>query len=127
MEFQYVTFRPQNTHLCSRYTRKHCNKLFIYNSSSVLLGFPLSRITCCLAAAVPFVIVEQLMTFLNQACAWFLEIAFVWEVSMRMCVRPWAIKNYSHEISLNSQSNKSYCLSVSLYSTCYRYCSWAGP
>ena len=30
---------------------------------------------------------ENMRTFLNQACAWFLEIAFVREVSMRACVR----------------------------------------
>ena len=48
-------------------------------------------------------------TILNQVHAWFLEIAFVREVSMSVCVtvfvcvRPQAIKNYSREMSLNSQ------------------------
>ena len=62
--------------------------------------------------------------FLNQAYAgqrpehtWFLEITFVWEVGMHVCVCvcvcvcPQAIKNYSHEMSLNNQSNKSYFFS----------------
>ena len=46
-------------------------------------------------------------TFLNQAHTCFLEIAFIQEVGMRVCVfvyvcvcvRPWAIKNYSLEMN----------------------------
>ena len=70
---------------------------------------------------------------LNQACgqrparAWFLEIAFVREVGMRvcsfvcMCVRPRLLETIYVKLSLNRQLNKSYCFSVSLYGTCYRY------
>ena len=69
-------------------------------------------------------------TFLNQECSsqrlarsWFLKIDIVRTlVCIHVCVRLRAIKNYSLEISQNSQSNKSYCLSVSLYGTCYQYC-----
>ena len=59
--------------------------------------------------------------FLNQAYAWFLEITLV-QMSVCGClyVRPPRYKKLFH-MGLNNQSGKSYCFSVYLYSTCYRY------
>ena len=45
--------------------------------------------------------------FLNQACAWFLEIAFVYEVGMFVCVSTPKAINYIHVIlNLYNQLNK---------------------
>ena len=70
--------------------------------------------------------------FLNQVRAWFLEITSVWMYAcvcacacVDVCVSaPQAIQV---KRSLNNQSNKSYCFSVSLYGNCYRYNQWAWP
>ena len=43
-------------------------------------------------------------------------------VSVSVCPPPELLKTIHVKGSLNNQPNKSYCLSVSLYGTCYRYC-----
>ena len=65
----------------------------------------------------------------RPARAWFLNIDMVRTsvcvcvcVCVRVCPPPGLLKTIHVKGSLNNQPNKSYCLSVSLYGTCYRYC-----
>ena len=47
------------------------------------------------------------MRFLNQACAWFLKIAFVCDISVSVCVSAPEAINYIHVIfNLYNQLNK---------------------
>ena len=64
---------------------------------------PIKNCVCMLSPTivyVPYILAKHLIVgLLNQAHTWFLEITFVrTSVCMCVCVRPRAIKNYSHEM-----------------------------